>query len=249
VWQTDRHTDGIAIAYTRYSIYAVARKNDNSLWFCLRPDWNFKFHLCLASRYCIFWCRTLSINIGHDNCVFIGTACPPWCGNGHFPCVKCYIFVHFPSTPNSNLNLTISLESQWNIDSNYILSVRKYCQLFTHESNTFLDEQYVIPPLQTNGAQMPKNTRNDARNSPFPCSTWTLIHQCLGWAHPTHRPKRQLDRCTHFRTTTQQSPHWLQWDAPNSPPKLPIPLRRSPLKSNTLIPRPTPLTIPNGTRL
>jgi len=26
--QTDRQTDGIAIAYTRYSIYAVARKND-----------------------------------------------------------------------------------------------------------------------------------------------------------------------------------------------------------------------------
>ena len=25
--QTDRQTDGIAIAYTRYSIYAVARKN------------------------------------------------------------------------------------------------------------------------------------------------------------------------------------------------------------------------------
>jgi len=27
--QTDRRTDGMAIAYTRYSIYAVARKNLN----------------------------------------------------------------------------------------------------------------------------------------------------------------------------------------------------------------------------
>jgi len=35
--------------------------------------------------------------------------------------------------------------------------------------------------------------------------------------------ERQLHRFTHVRTTTQQSPHWLQWDAPNSPPKLPFP--------------------------
>jgi len=44
-----------------------------------------------------------------------------------------------------------------------------------------------------------------------------LIHECLG--DPTHHPKRQLDSCMHFHTTTQQRPHWLQWDAPNSPPK------------------------------
>jgi len=35
-------------------------------------------------------------------------------------------------------------------------------------------------------------------------------------------------RCTQFCTTTLQSPHWLQWDAPYSPPKLPLPFRRSP---------------------
>ena len=29
---TDRRTDGIGVAYTRYSIYAVARKNINYLW-------------------------------------------------------------------------------------------------------------------------------------------------------------------------------------------------------------------------
>jgi len=29
-------------------------------------------------------------------------------------------------------------------------------------------------------------------------------------------------------TSTQQSPHWLQWDVPNLPPKLPISLRRLP---------------------
>jgi len=42
-------------------------------------------------------------------------------------------------------------------------------------------------------------------------------------SHPTHHATRQLDRSTHFHTTTQQSPHWLQWVAANSPPKLPLP--------------------------
>jgi len=29
--QTDRQTDGIGVAYTRYSIYAVAHKNEGNL--------------------------------------------------------------------------------------------------------------------------------------------------------------------------------------------------------------------------
>jgi len=69
------------------------------------------------------------------------------------------------------------------------------------------------------------------------------------WAHPTHHARRQLDRCTHFHTTTQQSHHWLQWDAANSSHKLPLPLRRSPPKSNTPTPSPTSLTTPNGIRV
>jgi len=43
------------------------------------------------------------------------------------------------------------------------------------------------------------------------------------WAYPTHHAKRQFDRCTQFHTTTQQSPHWLQWDAANSPRNCPFP--------------------------
>jgi len=46
------------------------------------------------------------------------------------------------------------------------------------------------------------------------------------WGDPTHHPKRQLDRFTHFHTTMQQMPHWLEWDAPNLPKKLPNPLQR-----------------------
>jgi len=51
------------------------------------------------------------------------------------------IFVHCFSTPISILNLTMLPESQENDVSNDILSDRKYSQLFTHESNTFMLKQ------------------------------------------------------------------------------------------------------------
>jgi len=38
----------------------------------------------------------------------------------------CYIFVHFSSTPRSILNLSVSSESQWNIDFSDILFLWKY---------------------------------------------------------------------------------------------------------------------------
>jgi len=59
------------------------------------------------------------------------------------------------------------------------------------------------------------------------------------WAHPIHH-----NSSIAVRTSTQrrnQVLHWLQWDAPHSPPKLPLPLRRSPPKSNTPFPRLTHL--------
>ena len=46
-----------------------------------------------------------------------------------------------------------------------------------------------------------------------------------------------LGRARRSRTTTQQSPHWFQWDATHLPPKLPLPLQRSLLLSNTPIHR------------
>ena len=54
---------------------------------------------------------------------------------------KCYILAIFSQTPISTSNLTVFSESQWNVVSNDVLSVRKYYQLFTHESNTFLLKQ------------------------------------------------------------------------------------------------------------
>ena len=56
---------------------------------------------------------------------------------------ECFILANFLQTPISTSNLTESPESQWNVDSNDVLSVRKYCQLFTHESNTLLFNKYV----------------------------------------------------------------------------------------------------------
>ena len=43
-----------------------------------------------------------------------------------------------------------------------------------------------------------------------------------------------------------QTPYYLQWDTPNSPAKLPLPLQRSTSASNRPIPWLTPLTIPIG---
>jgi len=51
------------------------------------------------------------------------------------------------------------------------------------------------------------------------------------------------------RITTPLSPHWLQWYPQHLLPKLPIPLQWSPHPSNTLTPRPIPLTTPNGIQI
>jgi len=65
-------------------------------------------------------------------------------------------FANCSQKPASTSNLSKSPESQWNVDSNNVLSIWKYYQFFTHESNTFLCEKYVILPILTNGVQMPK---------------------------------------------------------------------------------------------
>jgi len=114
--------------------------------------------------------------------------------------------------------------------------VWKYCQRLRHSDHS---------------NQWGCKCRKIPQNSPFPGARGPpLIHQCHCLGPPTHHTKRQVDCCTHFRTTTQQRPHWLQWDAPYSPPKLPlITLRRSPPPSNRPILRPTPLTTPNGIQI
>ena len=52
------------------------------------------------------------------------------------------------------------------------------------------------------------------------------------------------------RVAAKVSPHWLQWRAPNSPPKVPVPVDRSLNPTTCLIPGPVrPYTTPNGIRI
>jgi len=55
-----------------------------------------------------------------------------------------------------------------------------------------------------------------------------------------------LGRVHRSRTITQQSPHYLQWNAPNSPQNCPFPFNDHQPPSNTPIPQPTPLTTPTA---
>ena len=43
--------------------------------------------------------------------------------------------------------------------------------------------------------------------------------------------------------------NWLQWCAPNSPPKVPLPVDRSPNPTTCLVPGPVRLMMPNGIRI
>ena len=167
------------------------------------------------------------------------------CCDRHLLYDNCYIRVHFASAPH------FDLEPDYIIRKPIRHRIQR-CNLLREILSTFhtlVDHRSVRHfPIQMNRAKMPKNARNHARNSPFPLRhvDFHLTHECLG--PPTHHTKRQLDRCTHFHTTTQQSPHWLQWDAAKSLPNCPS-LQRPLPKSNTPIPSPTPLTTPNGIRM
>ena len=65
----------------------------------------------------------------------------------------------------------------------------------------------------------------------------------MHWLLKEKTPSRQ-------RTTTPQGLHWLQWDAPHLPPKLPFHFDDTiSTPSNTPIHRPIPLTTPSGIQI
>jgi len=80
------------------------------------------------------------------------------------------------------LRYAVLSESQRIVDSNDIESVRKYYQLFTHQSNTFLCEKYAAPPA------FPKK---------FAPSRGEVDLHLIGYvvprAYPIHHAKRHLD--------------------------------------------------------
>jgi len=153
-------------------------------------------------------------------------------------CVSfCYVFVYkFLLNLTSILNLTISSQSQSYTEFNDIFCVGKYCQLFTHESNAFLS---VMSPIETMHTQMPKNARNDARNSPFPLRhvDLHLTHECLGSPHSSCQTTARLLYALPHNDATKIPIGYN--GTPQIHPQTVPSLRRSPPKSNTPIPSPT----------
>ena len=98
------------------------------------------------------------------------------------------------------------------------MSVRKYCQLFTYESNTLLGEQYVILPIQTKTTQMPKNPRN----SPFPLHVDPIYNTSMPWPTPLTTPN---DSSIGSHTSTQPcNKVSISYNGmPKFTPKMPLP--------------------------
>jgi len=115
---------------------------------------------------------------------------------------------------------------------------------FLHTSRVHLSASLrLLKPMH---AQMPKNATNHARNRPFPLRhvDFHLTYECLGQPHsPCQTTARSLYVLPHNDAT--KSPLVIMGRRKFTP-KLPLPLWRSPPKSNTPIPSPTPLTSPKG---
>jgi len=148
-----------------------------------------------------------------------------WCCSGGFAFVLLHVFTWISlQPPTSIFNLNTPKEREFDTEFNGVPCVRKYYQFFTHES---IINQYVSASVCRHCKVLDENfakRRKPRQKQPLslearglPSNTWMP-----GPMHPTHHAKRQLDRCTQFHTTTQQSLHWLQWDAANSPPNCPF---------------------------
>jgi len=125
-------------------------------------------------------------------------------------------FCKLPTNPNINFELNCILKKHMKRRFQWYLVRTEILSTFHTRVEYISITKYAI---ESNGSV----GQNTLETTPSPCSTWTPIKYTNAWADSTHLPIWQLDRFTHFCTTTQQCPHWLQWDAPNSPRKLPFP--------------------------
>ena len=108
---------------------------------------------------------------------------------------ECYISANFSQTPTLTLNW-LSWESQWNVDSNDILCIWKYCQLFVHKSNTFLLMNTPLKPVGQWGTQ--------PQNPPFPLTRMNphLVNECVGLPHSSPQMTAQsVHAVLHYYTT------------------------------------------------
>jgi len=160
------------------------------------------------------------------------------CGNYRVACVVLhFLYINFSSTPISILNLTISFDREFDTEVNGIPCVRKYCQFFTHES--IIDQCVSVSVCRHCKVleEIAEQCQKPCQKQPLPVRhmDFHLTHECLGPPHsPCQTTARSLYALPHNDAT--KSP-LVTMDAANSPPKLPLPLRRSPPKSNT--PHPT----------
>ena len=127
----------------------------------------------------------------------------------------------------------------------HILSMRKYCQLFTYESNTFLCKKYIILPIQTNGG----TNAEKSPKQPFPfCGKWT---PCNTWMPGPTSLTTPNDNSIGSHTSAQicdKIPIGYNGTPYIHPKTVPFPSTIT-TPSNTPIPRPTPLTTSNGIRI
>jgi len=143
-------------------------------------------------------------------------------------------FCKFSQTPTSTSNLTASSENQWNWDSKDVLCVRKYCQLFTHESNTFVAKMRHWNQWGGFGAINP-------RNRPFPFGH-IKPHTQMPKPAPLTTPNNSSIGSRIFAQLYATNFPLVLMGRPKFTPKTAPSHGRSPTPSDTPIPRPTPLT-------
>ena len=98
---------------------------------------------------------------------------------------ECYIFANFSQIPTSISHLTVSSESQWNVDSNDMLCVWKYYQPFTYQSNTFLCQNMHSAQFRPMGAKNLETAHSLGAYGP-PCNI------PIPWLSPLTIPNNSL---------------------------------------------------------
>jgi len=133
------------------------------------------------------------------------------------------------------------LESQWNVDSNDILCVRKYSQLFMHKSNTFLLKIRPLKPLGQWGKQ-PQNPLLLLEPCGPPMHTW------MPGPTPLTMPNNSLIVLCTSTQLRNNGPIGYNGMPCIHPQNCPLPFDAS-HPSNTPIPWPPPLTTPKSIQI
>jgi len=145
----------------------------------------------------------------------------PWYGmprNGHFVCVYCYIFLQISRSWTWLYHQKANKTTFPTISCPYVNIVN----FFTHKWNTFLCEQYLILPIQTNrGANAEKSQKQ-----PLPLEACVpLSNTSMSGLTPPQMTARSLYALPDNYATKAQL---VTMGRPKFTPKLPLPLRRSP---------------------